>query len=408
MTAVFSLRASRAIAEEPVVLRNRFEAGTVLSFEGKAEIAFEPKLAELPTPPKQIVRVASKLFVLAVDDAGGARVAVHERTTASRKTPDGQATERERTRLDAGRKGAGGSWSTDPLFSGAGLEEMVGPLLLGPEVLPGSGVANGAEWKGSFNGRLLMGLPLTKFEAVYTLEKFEGEAGERVAVIRIDLGGIKPETLGPFSRDGLSIAFKEGSHVRYRFLAEAGRTASVQIAMTLETTTGTPQGDVDIVLEADFEGTPPSPPSPDAARLVASALTALGKGSADEAKKTLGDVKKSAPDTPWDSLAEALEQWNPEPSPDFAPAPDKKEAPLPPPESFEPSKVTLDLKSVKVSAVLEAIEKQTGNRVSVAPKVNDELLPAFQAEDEPYWVVLDRLCEASNNVYGTEAFRDGG
>jgi hypothetical protein len=66
------------------------------------------------------------------------------------------------------------------------------------------------------------------------------------------------------------------------------------------------------------------------------------------------------------------------------------------------------MESAKPSAILAEIEKRTGNPFALGKKVNDEVLDRFEARDESYWSVLERLCRVSNNAYGTEAFRDGG
>ncbi|MHC4779874.1 MAG: hypothetical protein ACYTFG_14965 [Planctomycetota bacterium] len=75
---------------------------------------------------------------------------------------------------------------------------------------------------------------------------------------------------------------------------------------------------------------------------------------------------------------------------------------------FEASRVTLDLRSTNVRAVLAQVEKQTGNEVAVGKGLKDPDLRTFEAEGETFWEVMDRLGTLSGNVYGLEAFRDGG
>jgi len=70
---------------------------------------------------------------------------------------------------------------------------------------------------------------------------------------------------------------------------------------------------------------------------------------------------------------------------------------------FDPSTVRLDLKNAKVTDILKAIERQTGNRVLVSGKFNNRELAAFTADGEPFWTVLDRLCRATDNMYVWEA-----
>jgi hypothetical protein len=77
-------------------------------------------------------------------------------------------------------------------------------------------------------------------------------------------------------------------------------------------------------------------------------------------------------------------------------------------EKIEASTVTLDLKSAKVTDILAEIEKQTGNRMKRGSKINDVVLDGFKADKEGYWQVLDRLCQASGNWYGQQAWSTGG
>jgi len=68
-------------------------------------------------------------------------------------------------------------------------------------------------------------------------------------------------------------------------------------------------------------------------------------------------------------------------------------------DSFEPSPVRLECKGITVSELLRKIERQTGNRIvpSVSHPFKDVVLHSFSAKDEPYWIVVDRLCKASGN-----------
>jgi len=70
---------------------------------------------------------------------------------------------------------------------------------------------------------------------------------------------------------------------------------------------------------------------------------------------------------------------------------------------FDASTIQLDLKNAKVTDVLKAIERQTGNRVLISGTINNPELEVFKAEGEPFWTVLDRLCRATDNMYIWEA-----
>lgn len=70
----------------------------------------------------------------------------------------------------------------------------------------------------------------------------------------------------------------------------------------------------------------------------------------------------------------------------------------PPRRDFEPVRVALDLKAAKVSSILEAIKRQTGYEIPVGRNMKDPVLETFQVEGS-FWEVMDRLCQASGNVF---------
>lgn len=64
-----------------------------------------------------------------------------------------------------------------------------------------------------------------------------------------------------------------------------------------------------------------------------------------------------------------------------------------------PSTITLDLENAKVTDILDAIEKQTGNKICTGEGFNNASLPRFQVDGLSFWQTIEALSKDSGNHY---------